>query len=58
MIWLFIRSRDKSKAQIAQALSRILQKQINDLATGVKIEKPFIVPNYISRAIYTATEPR
>lgn len=56
MIWLFIRARDKNKGEIAQSLSRIIQKQIDDLENGIKIDNPFIVPNYIAHAIYAVTE--
>jgi len=57
MIWLFVRMRDSSKAQIAQSLSRIIKNQIKDIAAGVAIEKPFIVPTYIKNAIYAVTAP-
>ena len=55
-IWLFIRARDRYKGQIAQSLCRILQKQFRDLEVGVEIQNPFIVPGYISKAIYSVTE--
>lgn len=58
MIWLFIRKRDKYKAQIAQSLSRILHKEIKDLTAGNAVEKPFIVPAYLAKAIYAVTEPK
>ena len=58
MIWLFIRKRDKYKAQIAQSLSRILQKEAADLAAGNTIETTFVVPEYLAKAIYTVTEPK
>jgi putative ATP-dependent endonuclease of OLD family len=57
LIWLFIRARNSYKGQFAQALCRTLQKQIEDIKNGTKIEKPFIVPAYIARAIYAVTEP-
>ncbi|MEG6510336.1 AAA family ATPase [Desulforamulus ruminis] len=56
-IWLFIRARNNSKGQVAQSLCRALQKQSEDIQNGVKIEKPFIVPLYIAKAIYAVTEP-
>lgn len=56
-IWLFIRMRDKSKGQIAQSLCQILQTQARNIAAGIKIENPFIVPPYLARAIFTVTEP-
>ena len=55
-IWLFIRARDRSKGQIAQALYRIIKKQNEDKQKGIEIENPFIIPKYIARAIYAATE--
>lgn len=58
MIWLFIRMRDASKAQIAQSLSRIIKNQIKQISSGVEIEKPFIVPSYICKAIYAVTAPK
>lgn len=57
MIWLFVRMRDSSKAQLAQSLSRVIKKQIKDIQSGVEIETPFIVPAYICRAIYAVTAP-
>jgi len=56
-IWLFIRARDKWKGQVAQALNRIIKKQNEDICNGNKVEKPFCIPTYIARAIYTVTEP-
>lgn len=57
MIWLFIRTREKSKAEIAQELCRALQAQIKAINKGVITEKLFIVPEYIADAIYSVTEP-
>ena len=54
-IWLFIRSRDTAKAQVAQELSRILKKQLNEINQGLDIEKPFVVPQYIQKAIFNIT---
>lgn len=54
-IWLFIRARDKSKGQIAQALCRIIKGQ-ND--SGETVNKPFCVPDYITEAIYAVTRPQ
>jgi putative ATP-dependent endonuclease of OLD family len=56
-IWLFIRSRENIKGQIAQSLCRILQKQIRDINTGIQVMNPFVVPSYIAKAIYSVTEP-
>jgi putative ATP-dependent endonuclease of the OLD family len=56
-IWLFIRARNSSKGQVAQSLSRALQKQIENVQNGIDIENPFIVPPYITKAIYAVTEP-
>lgn len=47
-IWLFIRTRDKNKGQIAQELCRIIK--------DLKHEKPFVVPQYIAKAIYAVTK--
>lgn len=58
IIWLFVRMRDSSKAEIAQSLGRVIRKQIQDIAAGAEIDKPFVVPLYIQNAIYAATEPR
>lgn len=55
-IWLFIRTRDRSKGQVAQALNKTIKKQNEDKRKGVKIEKPFHVPAYIAKAIYAVTE--
>lgn len=55
-IWLFIRARDRSKGQVAQALNLKIKKQNEDKSKGIEIEKPFIVPTYITKAIYTVTE--
>lgn len=55
-IWLFIRARDKSKGQIAQALTQLIKKQNEDMRKGVAIENPFVVPTYIAKAIYAVTE--
>lgn len=56
MIWLFMRKRDKSKAQVAQSLYRIIKKQRQDAESGVPADSPFIVPEYISNAIFSITE--
>lgn len=55
MIWLFIRSRDSAKAQVAQALSRILKKPFEQIKKETDIDQPFIVPHYIQEAIYNVT---
>lgn len=55
MIWLFIRSRDSAKAQVAQALCRLLKMSPQDIAKEKNIQKPFVVPKYIQSAIYAVT---
>ena len=55
MIWLFIRSRDSAKAQVAQALCRLLKMSPQDIAKEKNIQKPFVVPEYIQAAIYAVT---
>ena len=55
MIWLFVRSRNSAKAQVAQALGRALQKQFHAKENGETVTSPFIVPQYIKDAIYNAT---
>ncbi len=55
MIWLFVRSRNSAKAQVAQALARLLQKQSKEIERGEVIETPFSVPQYIKDAIYNVT---
>ena len=55
MIWLFIRSRDSAKAQLAQALCRLLKMSAQDIAKEKNIQKPFVVPKYIQAAIYAVT---
>lgn len=55
MIWLFIQSRNSAKAQVAQALGRLLKKQIEEIESGKKIDKPFVIPEYIQKAIYNVT---
>lgn len=55
MIWLFIRSRNSAKAQVAQALSRSLQTQFQAAENGERIASPFVVPQYIKEAIYNVT---
>ena len=55
MIWLFIRCRDSAKAQVAQALCRLLKMSPQDIATEKNIQKPFVVPMYIQAGIYAVT---
>ena len=55
MIWLFIRSRNSAKAQFAQALSRLLQKQLQAIENGETIASPFVIPQYIKDAIFNVT---
>lgn len=55
MIWLFVRSRNSAKAQVAQALGRILQTQLQSKENGETLSLPFIVPQYIKDAIYNVT---
>lgn len=54
-IWLFIRSRNAAKAQVAQALSELLKKQIKKVKMGESIDTPFVVPKYIHDAICNVT---
>lgn len=54
-IWLFIRSRNAAKAQVAQALSELLKKQIAKVKKGEDVDAPFVVPKYIQEAIYNVT---
>jgi len=58
MIWLFIRSRDKSKAQIAQILSRLIQALLSQANENVVDKNTFIVPDYIADAIYSVTQSK
>lgn len=51
-IWLYIRERYKYKGEIAQNLAHILKREI------CAITKPFIVPDYIKKAIYSVTEEK
>jgi len=55
MIWLFIRSRYSAKAQVAQVLSRLIKKQLEEISNGKEIENPFVVPKYIQQVIYNVT---
>lgn len=54
-IWLFIRSRNAAKAQVAQALSELLKKQTKKVKMGEAIDAPFVVPKYIHDAICNVT---
>ena len=56
MIWLFLRSRSSAKAQFAQRLSRVLQKQLHAIENNESIDSPFVVPQYIKDAIYNVTK--
>ena len=55
MLWLFVRSRNSAKAQVAQTLGRTLQKQFQARENGETITSPFVVPQYIKDAIYNVT---
>lgn len=55
-IWLFIRSRDKSKGAIAQFLANIISEQYKKEKKKEKIDNRFIVPTYMKEAIYCVTE--
>ena len=57
-IWLFIRTREKSKGQVAQALNQIIKKQNDEKRKNLKVDKPFVVPEYIAKAIYAVTEAK
>jgi len=54
-IWLFMRYRDKAKGSVAQRLSNVIKKQLDDIAKNKKVENRFIVPEYIQKAILTVT---
>lgn len=55
-IWLFIQNRSKSKGSFAQALSKTLHKQYEEIKLGKPPEKPFCVPQYIRNAIFQVTK--
>lgn len=55
-VWLFIRTRDKCKGEVAQYISQIISEQHELRKNGKQIEKEFIIPNYLKNAIYSVTE--
>jgi len=55
-IWLFIRTRDKCKAAIAQYLCEIIDKLLIAKQNGEEINNPFQIPEYIQNAIFGVTE--
>ena len=55
-IWLFIRTRDKSKGEIAQKLCAVIQEQTKKIKHGEDIENEFQVPKYIKESIEFVTE--
>ena len=55
-VWLFIRTRDKCKGAIAQYISRIINQQCEMRKKHEKIEKEFVIPEYLKNAVYCVTE--
>ena len=55
-VWLFIRTRDKCKGAIAQYISQVISEQKEKRDKEEKIEKEFIIPEYLKNAIYSVTE--
>lgn len=55
-IWLFIRARDKCKGEVAQYISQIICDQHELKKNGKQIEKKFVIPEYLKKAIYSVTE--
>ncbi len=56
-IWIFIRNRDSSKGEIAQALCKVINDQKKSISKGENVENLFQVPVYIQGAIFYVTEP-
>lgn len=55
-VWLFIRTRDKCKGAVAQYISQVISEQKEQMNNKEKIEKKFIIPEYLKDAIYSVTE--
>lgn len=55
-VWLFIRTRDKCKGAVAQYISQVISDQQELRNKEEKIEKEFIIPEYLKNAIYSVTE--
>ena len=55
-VWLFIRTRNKSKGAIAQYISQIIKEQCEMKKRGETIDKEFIIPDYLKDAVYCVTE--
>lgn len=62
-LWLYIRDRSKYKGEIAQNLARRLKRELTTMlwprpesSDICAITKPFIVPDYIKKAVYSVTE--
>ncbi len=55
-IWLFIRARDKCKGEVAQYISQVICEQHELKKNGKQIEKEFVIPEYLKKAIYSVTE--
>ena len=55
-IWLFIRARDKCKGEVAQYISQVICDQHELKKNGKQIEKEFVIPEYLKKAIYSVTE--
>lgn len=57
-VWLFIRTRDKCKGAVAQYISQVISDQKEQKNNKEKIEKEFIIPEYLKDAIYSVTEKK
>ena len=55
-VWLFIRARDKCKGAVAQYISQVISDQQELRDKGEKVEKEFVIPEYLKEAIYSVTE--
>lgn len=55
-VWLFIRTRDKCKGAVAQYISQVISDQHELRKKGKKIQKEFVIPDYLKNAIYSVTE--
>lgn len=51
LVWLFVRKRNKCKAELAQAISELIDIGVKDKRTV------FYIPEYLKNAIYYVTEP-
>lgn len=55
-VWLFIRTRDKCKGAVAQYISQVINDQHELRKKGEQIQREFIIPDYLKKAIYSVTE--